>query len=208
GMNLSRAYSISARSSGNPVAVLSIGRVQTPTLSLIVSRDLEIEHFVPKDFFAVVAQIEAGTAKTFDALWTPPDSHPALDSEKRCIDKAYAVRIAGRIKGEEGRLEVKKTDKSDPPPLPWSLSSLTMEASKKYGMSAKDVLDTAQSLYEKKLTTYPRTDCEYLPENQKADVRDILAALAKRKDYGGLSEGANQGLVSRAWNTEKVTAHH
>ncbi|EQD53176.1 DNA topoisomerase, type IA, central domain protein, partial [mine drainage metagenome] len=87
---------------------LSIGRVQTPTLSLIVSRDLEIEHFVPKDFFAVVAQIEAGTAKTFDALWTPPDSHPALDSEKRCIDKAYAVRIAGRIKGEEGNLRSKR----------------------------------------------------------------------------------------------------
>jgi DNA topoisomerase-3 len=83
-----------------------------------------------------------------------------------------------------------------------------MEASKKYGLSAKEVLDTAQSLYEKKLTTYPRTDCEYLPENQKGDVRDILTALSKRKGYAGLAEGADPGLLSRAWNTEKVTAHH
>ncbi|MHB8369225.1 MAG: DNA topoisomerase III [Leptospirales bacterium] len=208
GMNLSRAYTISARKGGNPVAVLSVGRVQTPTLSLIVSRDLESEGFVPKDFFAVVARLAKASGGNFEALWTPPDNHPALDSEKRCIDRAEAVRIADRIKGQEGRLEVKKTDKSDPPPLPWSLSSLTMEASKKYGLSAKDVLDTAQSLYEKKLTTYPRTDCEYLPENQRSDIRDILAALAKRKDYAGLAEDADPALVSRAWNTEKVTAHH
>jgi len=208
GMNLSRAYSISARNGGNPVAVLSIGRVQTPTLSLVVSRDLEIEHFVPKDFFAVVARIESGTSGRFDAFWTPPDNHPALDSEKRCIDRAEAERIAFRIKGQEGRLDVRKTEKSEPPPLPWSLSSLTMDASKKYGLSAKDVLDTAQSLYEKKLTTYPRTDCEYLPENQKGEVRDILSALSKRTGYAGLTEGADPGLVSGAWNTEKVTAHH
>jgi len=208
GMNLSRAYTISARKGGNPVPVLSVGRVQTPTLSLVVSRDLEIEQFVPKDFFTVIARIESGGSGLFDVVWTPPDNHPSLDSEKRCVNRSVAERIAQRIKGQEGRLEVKKTDKSDPPPLPWSLSSLTMEASKKYGLSAKDVLDTAQNLYEKKLTTYPRTDCEYLPENQKSDVRDILAALAKRKDYAGLAEGANPELVSRAWNTEKVTAHH
>lgn len=208
GMNLSRAYTISARKNGNPVAVLSIGRVQTPTLSLIVSRDLEIKKFIPKDFFAVVARIEMGSTGPFDAFWTPPDTHPALDSEKRCIDRSEAFRIADRVKGEKGRIEVKKTDKSDPPPLPWSLSTLTIEASKKYGMSAKDVLDTAQSLYEKKLTTYPRTDCEYLPENQKDDIRDILTALSKRTGYAGLAEGADPALVSRAWNTEKVTAHH
>ena len=208
GMNLSRAYTIAARNGGNPVAVLSVGRVQTPTLALVVSRDREIEHFVPKDFFAVVARLESGTSERFDALWTPPENHPALDSERRCIDRAEAERIAVRIKGQEGRLEVNKTEKPEPPPLPWSLSSLTMEASKKYGMSAKDILDTAQSLYEKKLTTYPRTDCEYLPENQKGEVRDILAALSKRTGYAGLAEGADPGLVSRAWNTEKVSAHH
>ena len=208
GMNLSRAYTISARSGGNPVAVLSIGRVQTPTLSLVVARDLEIEHFTPIDFFTVVARIESETSGRFDAFWTPPDNHPTLDSEKRCIDRSEAERIAVRIKGQEGRLEVKKSEKSEPPPLPWSLSSLTMEASKKYGLSAKEVLDTAQSLYEKKLTTYPRTDCEYLPENQKDEVRDILSALSKRTGYAGLVEGADPDCISRAWNTEKVTAHH
>jgi DNA topoisomerase-3 len=208
GMNLSRAYTISARSGGNPVAVLSLGRVQTPTLSLIVSRDLEIETFVPKDFFAVVAHISASPSGAFDALWTPPDSHPSLDSEKRCLNRAEASRIAARIEGQEGRLDVRKTDKSEPPPLPWSLSTLTVEASKKYGLSAKEILDAAQGLYEKKLTTYPRTDCEYLPENQRADVREILSALSKRKNYAGLAEGADPALVSRAWNTEKVTAHH
>ena len=104
GMNLSRAYTISARKNGNPVAVLSIGRVQTPTLSLIVSRDLEIKKFVPKDFFAVVARIEIGSTGPFDAFWTPPDTHPALDSEKRCIDSSSAFRIADRIKGEKGSI--------------------------------------------------------------------------------------------------------
>ena len=207
GMNLSRAYTISARRNGNPVAILSVGRVQTPTLALVVSRDREIERFVPKDYFSVSARMDAGGA-SFDLFWTPDPPRSFLDEEKRCVDRQAADGVASKVRGTEGTISVRTSDKSEPPPLPFSLSNLTVEASKKYGLSAKEVLDIAQSLYEKKLTTYPRTDCEYLPENQKADVREILAALSKRKNYAGLAESADPGLVSRAWNTEKVTAHH
>ena len=207
GMNLSRATTISARKNGNPVAVLTIGRVQTPTLALVVVRDREIECFVPRDYFQVEARME-GPSGSFALRWTPLPPKAFLDDEKRCVDRTAAEAVAGKVKGATGVLGVESAEKSVPPPLPYSLSALTLEASKKYGLSAKEVLDAAQGLYEKKLATYPRTDCEYLPENQLSDVPEILTALAKSPSYAGVAKNADPKIVSRAWNNAKITAHH
>ena len=207
GMNLSRAYSIAARKNGNPVAVLSIGRVQTPTLKLVVDRDREIESFVSRDFFTVEATLDSPNG-AFKTVWMPEENHSALDAAGRCIERAVALAVADGTKAQKGVLDVSKSEKSEPPPLPYALSTLTMDASKKYGMSAKEVLDTAQSLYEKKLTTYPRTDCEYLPQTQWGEAREILSALGRLPGLSSAASQADSARRSCAWNTEKVTAHH
>ena len=104
----------------------------------------------------------------------------------------------------------KKTKKKEAQRLPLSLSSLQVLAGRRYGYTPQQVLDTAQELYERKLTTYPRSDCEYLPVNQRKDVPHILANLGKLP-AGKLAEwvaGADGKIRSRAWNDSKITAHH
>ena len=94
--------------------------------------------------------------------------------------------------------------------LPYSLSSLQIESGKRYGYSPQIVLDKMQSLYEKKLTTYPRSDCEYLPENQFSDAIEILEHLKSltNKEFTELVKNADTSIHSRAWNDKKITAHH
>ena len=94
--------------------------------------------------------------------------------------------------------------------MPYSLSTLQIEAGKRYGYSPQTVLDTMQMLYEKKLTTYPRSDCEYLPENQYSDVKDILGHLKDlpNKEFTELVVKADVTIRSKAWNDKKISAHH
>ena len=96
--------------------------------------------------------------------------------------------------------------KKQAPPLPFSLSTLQMMGNKKFGFSAQEVVDIAQALYEAKLTTYPRTDCTYLPETQFSDAPRILAGLPS--EYSELVKHADPALKSDAWNDKKITAHH
>ena len=104
---------------------------------------------------------------------------------------------------------MEQQEKKEQPRLPYSLSSLQIDAGKKYGLSPQEVLDTMQSLYEKKLTTYPRSDCEYLPENQMADIDVILGNLKKlSEDFSSMAGKADPSLRSRAWNDRKISAHH
>ena len=90
------------------------------------------------------------------------------------------------------------------------MSTLQIEAGKRYGYSPQVVLDAMQSLYEKKLTTYPRSDCEYLPENQFGDAKEILEHLKNLpdKNFSALVEDADIKIKSRAWNDKKISAHH
>jgi len=209
GMNLSRAWSIRNRQT------LSVGRVQTPTLALVVQRDLEIESFRPKAYYEVTADfsVEQGT---FKARWKPSaedvDS-PAFDSEGRLIDKSLADRIAamGKSSGAGGVIvQYQQTEKTRQAPLPFSLSALQKVASARWGISAKGVLDACQSLYEKKLTTYPRTDCRYLPEEQFGDAARILSSLRGIPFVDRMLAGTELQATRKhaAWNTGKVTAHH
>lgn len=204
GMNLTRAYTLAGRRTGYD-GVLSVGRVQTPTLALVVNRDLTIENFKAKDFFGVSAAIKAAGGG-FLARWKPADSVP-VDESGRVLDKGIADAVAAKVTGQAGQVvKYEAAEKKQAAPLPYSLSSLQAAANKKLGLGAQDVLDIAQELYEAKLTTYPRTDCNYLPESQLGDAAQVLAGLPD--DYAELVKQADTSLKSAAWNDKKITAHH
>lgn len=212
GMNLSRAYTLAARRAGHDKLVLPIGRVKTPTLSLVVRREREIENFKPVDYYTIKAEFAHENGR-FTAQWKPKDTMAGLDSENRLIDKKIAEAKLAEFQQEprEGVISAyQKTKKQEPQPLPFSLSSLQVLAGKMFGYAPQVVLDTAQKLYEKKLTTYPRSDCEYLPTNQFGDATKIITNLAQAGDerLTGWTNGVDTKRKSRAWNDKKISAHH
>lgn len=208
GMNLTMAYTAVYGTGGGKKGVVSVGRVQTPTLALIVARDRVIEGFKPKDYFEVAAswQAKGGVLPT---RWLPPST--VVDGEGRCLDKQAAQAAVSKVQGQSGRI-VKAETKPDrePAPLLFSLSALQQEASRLYGVSVKDVLDAAQALYETyKATSYPRTDCQFMPESQFADAGHVLAAIAGvDPGIADLTRQCDRSIRSRVWNDKKITAHH
>ncbi|WP_298068796.1 DNA topoisomerase 3 [uncultured Mailhella sp.] len=207
GINATRALTIKVRAEGRS-DVLSLGRVQTPTLALVVARDLEISHFKPVDYFVLRASL-AHSAGDFAVTFAPSEDQAGLDASGHLTDAAVAEALVAAHTNTDGLVtEALREAKSKAAPLPHSLSSLQKAASSKLGMSAQQVLYTAQSLYEKRLTTYPRTDCRYLPEEQFADSSAVLAALSSVPDLKQVAGTADASLKSVAWNTKKVTAHH
>lgn len=212
GMNLSRAYTLAARRAGHDKLVLPIGRVKTPTLSLVVRREREIENFKPVDYYTIKGTFTHENG-SFQAQWKPKDTMAGLDSENRLVDKQIAEEKLAEFGQSplDGVISAyQKTKKQEPQPLPFSLSTLQVLAGKMYGYAPQLVLDTAQKLYEKKLTTYPRSDCEYLPTNQFGDAGVILRNLAEAGDaeVAEWAPKANAKTKSRAWNDKKISAHH
>ena len=213
GMNLTRAYTLKSNGQG----VVSVGRVQTPTLALVVHRDLEIEQFNPVVFYVPVITSRHSNG-TYKATWKAPADAAGLDgpcgpqcAEGRLINLPAAQAIIAAADHQAGTVKTFDTeDGQEPPPLPFTLSRLQAVASSRHGLSAKATLDAAQALYEThKLTSYPRTDCAYLPESQLSDARLVLAAVARvNPDMAGLVQGADMSLKSAAWNDGKITAHH
>ena len=209
GMNATRAMTIMGRETGLDSKVLSVGRVQTPTLALVVARDREIASFVSSDYFLLRAYLAPSTGGEFTAMFVPGEAQDGLDSSGRLTDAAIANALAENAKGTDGVItESVRENKNKAAPLPHCLSSLQKEASAKLSMSAKLVLDTAQSLYEKKLTTYPRSDCRYLPEEQFDAAKMILANLSLVVGLESIAFKADAKLKSAAWDTKKITAHH
>jgi DNA topoisomerase-3 len=209
GMNFSRAYTLAA-GRGGPRALLVVGRVQTPTLALVVKRDREIEQFVSKQYYNLEAKMRHANGE-YTAHWKASYEHKAIDSEGRIIDKEFAVALVAKLSKKHGHISAYTREKKrQPAPIPFSLADLTMLASKAYGMTADEVLKGAQSLYEKhKLTSYPRTDTGHLPESQHSDAPQILNSIASNlPKLRTLIEGADTGVKSRAWDDRKVTAHH
>mgnify|MGYP000855590704 FL=1 len=214
GMNLSRAYTLAARRAGHDRLVLPIGRVKTPTLALVVRREREIENFKPATYYLLDAIFRhEKTGESFRARWKPSEERTPLDPEGRLVDE-NAARAALEAFGAEPqdakvtRYERKK--KEEPPPLPFSLSALQVLAGKRYGYEPQQVLDTAQKLYEEKLTSYPRSDAEYLPVSQHKDAAKILGNLAalEESELGAWAKAADAKQKSRAWNDAKISAHH
>ena len=218
GINMTRAYTIRGRQAGYH-GVLSVGRVQTPVLGLIVRRDFEIEHFQPKDFFEVVAHIqnekttENSTALfTFTALWQPSKAcEDYQDEDGRVLSQSLAKNVVKRIKQQPAEvMEYSDKREKETAPLPYSLSALQIDAAKRFGLSAQEVLDICQRLYEThKLITYPRSDCRYLPEEHFAERMAVLNAISTHAPtYRTLPDILNMEQRNRCWNDKKVEAHH
>jgi DNA topoisomerase-3 len=207
GMNLTRAYTVLGRERGHD-GVLSVGRVQTPTLRLVVDRDRDIESFQPVPYWDVLATFETGGGR-FRAKWVPRQE--VSDAEGRCINEQAARTLAQHLSGKHGSVTSIETKRGhELPPLPYDLGTLQQEADKRFGMGAQQLLDTVQSLYEShKAVTYPRTDCPYLPESMLAEASAVLEAMTRSDpELVHTVSNADLNLRSRAWNDGKITAHH
>lgn len=219
GINLTRAYSLQGQKGGYN-SVLSVGRVQTPILGLVVNRDREIDEFTPHDYYEVDAYIQnkdvshefGESVHSFKAKWKPSAAClPHSDNQQRVINKALALNVAKRITDQDAVVtELTKQDKKLNPPLPYNLSSLQIDAAKQFSLNAKMVLDVCQSLYEKhKLITYPRSDSRYLPNEHFAQAPNIINHLKSCDEKLSLmANNADASLKSKAFNSAKVTAHH
>ena len=214
GMNMTRAYTVLGQKAGYQ-GVLSVGRVQTPVLGLVVRRDEEIENFIPKDYFTLHALIPyQNNGQSFDirARWKPSEAcKPWQDEEGRVLNRKLVENVANRIANQPATVtESQQKQSKQAAPLPYSLSALQIDASKRFGMSAQQVLDTCQSLYEKhKLITYPRSDSRYLPKDHYSQRESVVDAIANNaKELQGGAQGADLSLKSKAWNDSKVDAHH
>lgn len=191
GMNATRLYSLKYSSPGK---VLSIGRVQTPTLALIVQRHHEIANFVPEDFWElkttyrdVVFNATSGRFKSSD------EANEALEKIK---DSLFVVKEVTEKKGKES------------PQRLFDLTSLQVECNKRWGWTADDTLRLIQSLYEKKVTTYPRVDTTYLSDDIYSKVPDILKRMTP---YANLTDSILSKKLPKSkkvFDNTKVTDHH
>ncbi len=211
GINMSRLCTIIGQRGGYQ-GVLSVGRVQTPILGLVVRRDLEIEQFIPKPYYEVVVSLATKHNEIFKAKWQPSEAcAPYQDEEGRILLKALAENVCQRVINQTGIIDnVSKKKKELAPPLPFNLSALQIEMARKYGLSAQEVLDICQSLYEKhKLITYPRSDCRFLPEEHLNQITGVKMAIAHNvNELQSVIDQADLTLRSKAWNDKKVEAHH
>ncbi|WP_370553434.1 DNA topoisomerase III [Edwardsiella tarda] len=210
GINMTRAYTLLGRNAGYN-GVLSVGRVQTPVLGLVVRRDEEIEHFVAKDFYEVRAHIVTPAGERFWAQWQPSEAcEPHQDEEGRLLNRALAEHVITRIADQPARVTgYNDKRESEVAPLPFSLSALQIEAAKRFGLSAQQVLDICQRLYEThKLLTYPRSDSRHLPEEHFAGRHAVMAAIASHVPELADLAAVDSERRNRCWDDSKVDAHH
>ena len=209
GMNFSRLYTLLAQQQGYQGKPLSVGRVQTPTLSLVVNRDREIKNFIPKQHFALQVMLSDGN-QHFATQYVIPEQY--CDPDGLCLS-AQVIQAANQQIRQLGQAKVESVEtkrEKQNAPLCFALSDLQSEANRLYGLGAQRVLDIAQSLYEThKATTYPRTDCGYLPESQFAEAPKIIQCLLQSDNrLQPLVGMLNLNQKSRVWNDKKITAHH
>ena len=208
GMNLSRAYTPAQQAQGKEL--IAVGRLQTPTLALVAKRDVAIRDFKPVPYFVIKARLGGG--KPFTAVWEPEESQAGIDEQKRLVDRCIAAALQQRLKavGQATVVRCSRTPKKIAQPKAFSLADIQLGASNQFGFSAEKTLNLCQSLYEThKATSYPRTDCSFLPESQYADAKNVLAAIAKTMPpLAGLVAKCDCSIQSPTWNDKKITAHH
>lgn len=209
GMNLSRAYTLARQAQGKK-ELIAVGRVQTSTLALVAKRDVAIRDFKPVPYFVIKARLGGG--KPFTAVWEPEESQAGIDEQKRLVDRCIAAALQQRLKavGQATVVRCSRTPKKIAQPKAFSLADIQLGASNQFGFSAEKTLNLCQSLYEThKATSYPRTDCSFLPESQYADAKNVLAAIAKTMPpLAGLVAKCDCSIQSPTWNDKKITAHH
>lgn len=196
GINASRAFSLKYN------ANLSIGRVQTPTLALLVNRQIERINFKPEAYWEVKAKYDG-----FSGVWFDETT-----KETKIHDKSKAQGIADKVKGKSGAIkEIKNDQKKDPAPQLFDLTELQRACNRKFGFPASKTLDIVQGLYEKKLVTYPRTDSKYLTQDIIPTLKDRVNGI-KDQSLKGTIEYINQkpelDLGKRYVDDTKVSDHH
>lgn len=198
GMNASRAYTTLLKKKGI-ADVFSLGRVQTPTLALIVDREKQIEQFKPETYFEVEADFSLYKGKYIDQK-----------KQTKLTDRALAEAIKTRTKGEGVVASITKTEQVEKPPFWFSLSLLQTEASRRFGLGAKETLDIAQKLYIRGWISYPRTDSSFVSKEEAGQFPTILNRLLKQPEYGGLKEilTKNPTHDKRYVNSAKVSDHY
>jgi DNA topoisomerase-3 len=235
GMNATRAVTIRFRAPGALAApgtprtakppVYSIGRVQTPTLAIVVRRDQAIRAFRPTDYWEVKGTFATGSAagdETFTALWTirrPGEKQAITRFGARALadDVVARARSHGATHDPDGPIVESLIQKRtrEPPPLLFDLTSLQRTANRRYGMSASRTLEAAQALYERhKILTYPRTDSRHLPDDLAGELPKLFAGLAKIPIYAPFVEPllaspvAAPARARRIFDPTKVQDHH
>lgn len=191
GMNATRLYSLKYGGSGN---VLSIGRVQTPTLALIVKRHHEISNFRPKDYWELKTVYREVTFSAGNGRFDDPDKAEALVDSLAALP--FVILSVSDKKGRES------------PPRLFDLTSLQVECNKRWGWTADESLQLIQSLYEKKVTTYPRVDTTYLSEDIYPKIPDILRQMTPYADRIAPILAGKVPHSKKVFDNSKVTDHH
>lgn len=204
GINASRAYTLKYNT------LLSIGRVQTPTLAIIVARAQEITAFVPEEYWELRADFALADGQTYWGVWQDKQGKTRLIGPQ-AAEQAKALQAA--VKGRPAQvLQVGREEKSQPPPLLYDLTELQRDCNRRYGYSAQKTLDIAQSLYERrKLLTYPRTDSRYLSDDLAPHLAgrvQRLAGLAQFSDLAAPLLGQPLPLSKRIIDNSKISDHH
>lgn len=202
GMNASRLYSILLKQQGFS-DVFSVGRVQTPTLALIVKREKEIESFVSKPFWEVVAEFQIEN-KQYEGKWEK-------DGETRIDEKELAEKIALFCKGKDAEVHEVKAEKKDYlPPFLYNLSALQADANRRFKYPPKKTLDVLQKLYQKGIVSYPRSDSRHVTSGEAESFPQILDKLAAKQEYGAFFPLPVSSLMNdkRYVNEKKVTDHY
>lgn len=200
GMNMSRASTLKLAAPGSKP--MSVGRVQTPVLALIVDLERKITGFKPEDYFEISAEVSTASGKIRMRYAPAP--------EKRLKDRAQAETLRARAEGARGPLRVRTEAKRQGPPALMDLNALQQECNGRFGWSADKALQVIQALYEQHhLLTYPRTDCQVLPEEHKGNIPTITGNLRAVPELQHLIPHLGSPVVRPSvYNDAKVTAHH
>lgn len=196
GINLTIAMSLKNPAQG----VFSVGRVQTPTLALVVNRELEIRNFKPEPYWVI------------EALFTTDsgEQYKAKHNAEKLSTKADADTIMAKINGQPGVVtDIQKKRTFREVPLLYSLSALQMEANSKFGFTLNQTLEIAQKLYDSGYTTYPRTNSQYLTDDMEPAINKALDALETVSGYTALISGRSRKYERKSFfDNSKVESHH
>lgn len=211
GMNLTMAATI--RHSNFEMGVINLGRVQSPTLYILVKRFIANRDFKPTNYYVPQVEVD-GVMFSFDGKSIPNPPPGALDEMGRIIDKSYAQSIVDKInQGARGLVtEYSKKERKQGPPLPYSLSEIQTDMGKKYGFTVSDTQNACQALYLNEMQSYVGTDCRYLPLSMKDDAGDIIKNLQTK--YPDHLADIDITRTAECWSDEKMknggkdVAHH
>lgn len=190
-------------------ANLSVGRVQTAALGLVVARDAQIEGHTSQKYFLLDVDVALEGNGTHQARFSPSKDDPHLVDGK-ILDRSYLEKLGQAVSGRKFEAEVTKEPCEEAPPLPFSISALKSYCSEKFNIPPEETLRITQSLRMNYggLITYNRSECRYLPENMHAEAPGIIATVQANLGAGWAFPGLNSSIKSKAFNDKNVGVHH